>query len=557
MKLTASCRAVLFATAAAMSTVAAAGAQDVPARPADQPAVEKPASEKPAAATPAADVQQAGPAQPAETPVAQPAPLPVRQWPWYSERRFEENWEPPDWRNRNKGARDIFDKIKAIPLEKNGWAYISFGGQARARYARQSTVTYGGPFEFQPVMWTYMFRTHADLHIGPHLRAFGELIYSHSSINGFRLGSNTDHEHKNGEFLNAFGEYSTRIKKYQTTFWAGRRELLMGKERILSPGNWLLNRHTYDGMGGYSVSPKGKRFEGFLVRPRLPVPDVFTRRDDTTTFWGFFYTSQTVRQPKNADGTAAGAPQNLFFQPYLLRIKRKAITFVQGTADEDRYTTGMLLYGDVGRTGLDFEFEGAYQYGRYRSVFGETGRIHAAMGTIESGYRFKTVRLQPRLSASFDYATGDRDQEDKQLNTFDPLYPLAWSFFGFHAAFERKNLMIGGVKLEANLRKNTFFKATYWPGIYRAQGADGAYDSFGNISRRPEPQSRGGSTIDLDRASRKIGRQMDVGVAYIPSHHLLFYATYLHFYPGDFISQTQTTPKHPMNGVMALAQFNF
>jgi hypothetical protein len=557
MKLTASCRAALFAAAAALSTVPAAGAQDVPARPADQPAVEKPASEKPATTTASADAQQAGPAQPAETPAAQPAQSPVRQWPWYSERRFEENWEPPDWSNRNRGARDIFDKIKAIPLEKNGWAYISFGGQARARYARQSTVTYGGPFEFQPVMWTYMFRTHADLHIGPHLRAFGELIYSHSSINGFRLGSNTDHEHKNGEFLNAFGEYSTKIKKYQTTFWAGRRELLMGKERILSPGNWLLNRHTYDGMGGYSISPKGKRFEGFLVRPRLPVPDVFNRRDDTTTFWGFFYTSNIVRQPKNADGTAAGSPRNLFFQPYLLRIKRKAITFVQGTADEDRYTTGMLLYGDVGGTGLDFEFEGAYQYGRYRSVFGETGRIHAAMGTIETGYRFKTIRLQPRLSASFDYATGDRDQEDTQLNTFDPLYPLAWSFFGFHAAFERKNLMIGGVKLEANLRKNTFFKATYWPGIYRAQAADGAYDSFGNISRRPEPQSRGGSTIDLERASRKIGSQMDVGVAYIPSHHLLFYATYLHFFPGDFISQTQTTPKHPMNGVMALAQFNF
>ena len=117
--------------------------------------------------------------------------------------------------------------------------------------------------------------------------------------------------------------------------------------------------------------------------------------------------------------------------------------------------------------------------------------------------------------------------------------------------------MISGVKLEANLRKNTFFKATYWPDIRRATAADGAYDSFGNIVRRPEPQSAGGSSIDLESASMKIGQQMDFGVAYIPTHHLLFYATYLHFWPGDYIKQTQTAPKHPMNGVMALAQFNF
>ena len=179
------------------------------------------------------------------------------------------------------------------------------------------------------------------------------------------------------------------------------------------------------------------------------------------------------------------------------------------------------------------------------------------MATVESGYRFTKVKFAPRISASFDYATGDRDQEDTQLNTFDPLYPLAWSFFGFHAAFERKNLMIYGTKLELNLRKDTFFKATYWPGIYRAQAADGAYDSFGNIARRPEPQSKGGSTLDLDVASKHIGSQMDVGVAYIPSRHFLFYATFLHFWPGDSIAQTQTTPKHPMNGVMTLVQFNF
>ena len=559
MKVIGSCRAVLIAAVAAVCTSSAVGAQDAPAGP-TSPA---PTGNSAPVGQQTAAGPQSGPAQPVEAP---PAEKPAEQttvqatsWPppYYNERRFEENWAPPDWSNPHKGARDLTDKMKAIPLEKNGWAYINFGGQARARMARQSTVTYGGPGEFEPVMWTLMFRAHADLHIGPHLRAYGELIYSHSSINGFRLGSLSEYKHKNGDFLNAFGEYKTTVKKWENGYWAGRRELLMGHERIISPGNWLLNRHTYDGMGGWATSPKGKRVDGFLVRPRIPVPDFWSTKDDETVFWGFYYTDTIVRQPKK-DGVAVGTATTHFFQPYLLRIKRKAVTFVQGTADEDRYHMGMLLYGDVGRTGLDYEVEAGYQYGRYRPVLGgEEGRIHASMATVESGYRFKKVKFAPRISGSFDYASGDRDQEDTQLNTFDPLYPLAWSFFGFHAAFERKNLMIYGTKLELNLRKDTFFKMTYWPGIYRANENDGAYDSFGNIVRRPEPQSIGGNTPDLDVASKHIGQQMDVGVAYIPNRHFLFYGTFLHFWPGDSIAQTQTAPKRPMNGVMTLVQFNF
>jgi Alginate export len=552
MRRTRSCRALLVAAFTALSCVSAVHAQDVPA-PQDlqvKPDAKAKADDKKAAdettlasePTPAADEQQGAP----------PA------WPpQYQTRFFDENWAPANWQHPHQGARDIFDKLKAIPLEKNGWAYLNVGGQARGRYARQSTVTFGGPYEFQPVMWTYMFQAYADLHIGPHIRAYGELIYSHSSINGNRLGSNTDFSHKNGDFVNAFGEGQATIEKWDTHYWAGRRELLMGHERILSPGNWLLNRHTYDGAGGWLQTPKGKRFEGFLVRPRIPVPDAWSTKDDHTTFWGFFYTDDIVHQTKDQSGKVTGQ-HHVFFQPYLLRIKREGVTFVQGTADEERYTFGSLIYGDIGSTGMDFEVEEAYQYGNYKNtISGETGHIHAAMATVESGYRFKSVKLQPRPYFSFDYASGDRDQSDKELNTFDPLYPLAWSFFGFHAAFERKNIMIAGAHLEMTLRKNLYFKTAYWPGMWRASLDDGLYDSFGNIIRRPEPQSRGGNSPDLTVAARSFGQQADVGVAYIPTHHLLFYATYLYFMPGDFVKETQTAPAHPMNGVMALAQFRF
>jgi hypothetical protein len=46
-------------------------------------------------------------------------------------------------------------------------------------------------------------------------------------------------------------------------------------------------------------------------------------------------------------------------------------------------------------------------------------------------------------------------------------------------------------------------------------------------------------------------------VAWLPTHHLLIYGTYLRFNAGQFFTDTQTAPKDNMNGVMILTQFTF
>jgi hypothetical protein len=216
----------------------------------------------------------------------------------------------------------------------------------------------------------------------------------------------------------------------------------------------------------------------------------------------------------------------------------------------------MLTYGDVGSTGFDFGFEGMYQYGRYHTP-DYRGMIHAYSTTTEFGYRFKTTRFYPRPYVSFDYASGEKDPNDARLGTFDPLYPLAYVFFGFHAAFERKNFIATGLHLEAVPYRNVYFKANYFPAFIRAQKNDGVYNSFNDIVRRPEPQSKGGDFPDLLDASRNLGQQFDFGFAYLPTHHLLFYGTYLRFNAGQFFADTQTAPRANMNGVMILTQFSF
>lgn len=494
-----------------------------------------------------------------ETPAAPTAPVaaPSRPWPvpYYAERRFDENWEPTDWADPHKGARNAFDKIKAVRLNDSGSAWVGFGGSLRGRMAYQSTVTYAGPFEFEPTMWTGRLRAHADLHVQK-FRVFGEYIYSNSTIEALvdtfgapdpRLGFDAPNKH--GDILNLFGEYQTGLGGgWAGTLWGGRRELLMGNQRVISPGNWLLNRHTFD--GGGAIATKGRhKLETFVTRPRVPVPDRFTRRDDETTLSGLFYTTAFTRR-----GTS-GSEQRISFEPYVLNIQRKDVTFIQGTADENRYTMGLLSQGDLGGTGLDFELEGMYQYGRYETPF-HRGIINAYAWVTKVGYRFRAVRFAPRAALSLEYSSGDSDPGDTSLGTFDPLYPLAWNFYGFHAAFDRKNLVAGGVHLEGSHR-NVYFRSTYFPVMWRAQLSDGIYNSFNEIARRPEFQSRGGDSPDLPWASRTLGQQIDVGVFWQANHHLQFYGTYLHFFAGQFLHDTQTAPRRDMNGVMLLTQFAF
>ena len=113
----------------------------------------------------------------------------------------------------HKGARDVFDSIKAIKLNDSGSVWVGFGGQARGRLARQSTVTFGGPGDFEPTMWTWRFRGYGDIHFGKHFRAYAEGIYSHTSINESRLGPTTAHANLNGDVLNAFGEFKGNVSR--------------------------------------------------------------------------------------------------------------------------------------------------------------------------------------------------------------------------------------------------------------------------------------------------------------------------------------------------------
>src|SRR5207245_5440362 len=93
------------------------------------------------------------------------------------------------------------------------------------------------------------------------------------------------------------------------------------------------------------------------------------------------------------------------------------------------------LWGNLGATGLDFEAEGAGQFGTVGR-----GDIAAGMFTAVLGYAVPVPRLSPRVYVEFDYASGDR-RPGGNVGTFNQLFPTAHSFLGYIDYIGRQNII--------------------------------------------------------------------------------------------------------------------
>src|SRR5688572_18801140 len=99
----------------------------------------------------------------AQTPAVQPRPD-------YRVVRFDENWAVL----RATGAPERLDALKFQPLTPGGSVYLSLGGQVRSRAERVRNFGLASAPTNQDAFQLLRALLHADLHVGPHLRAFVE-----------------------------------------------------------------------------------------------------------------------------------------------------------------------------------------------------------------------------------------------------------------------------------------------------------------------------------------------------------------------------------------------
>ena len=279
--------------------------------------------------------------------------------------RFEEDWSL--FKNISKSKlSDPFDSIKYIPLTDDESLWLSLGGRMRFRVENWSNFAFVDVND-DPFLLTRIF-LHGDLHFGKTVRVFVECKSAHVSGRDLPGGARTL-DVDEFELQQAFIDIRFPLGSSATlTLRPGRRELLKGKQRLVSPLPWGNTLRHWDGISAI-LDTSGWNIEGFWTQFTPVRKYKFNEPDSKNLFFGVY----------GAGKIAAGQAE---LDLYWLGIDRKTAAFNGTSGEEERQTLGGRLSGRIPNLSVDYELEGAYQFGKVGS-----GEINAFMIASQAGYR--------------------------------------------------------------------------------------------------------------------------------------------------------------------------
>jgi hypothetical protein len=321
----------------------------------------------------------------------------------YRQLRYDEDYS---FLRDPANARADLEPLKFIPLSPIGNAWLTLGGEVRARYEYIHNSLWGqGP---QDRDGFFLLRTmvHADWHCSEWVRVFAQLK---SGLESGREGGPRPTDRDDLDLNQAFVDLRSVLTSGSATLRFGRQELVFGSSRIISAREGPNVRLSFDGVHGI-IQSADRRIDVFAVEPAETNPGVFDDRTDSRQkLWGVY---AVMPWPSVPDG---------HLDLYYLGLRRADAHFDQGTAREKRESLGARIWGH--RSGWDYNFEFVYQFGR----FGDAP-ISAWTAASDTGFTFSRFRFEPRLGLKADIASGDRDPRDSRLETFNALFPRGGYF---------------------------------------------------------------------------------------------------------------------------------
>ena len=241
------------------------------------------------------------------------------------------------------------------------------------------------------------------------------------------------------------------------TIRLGRQELMYGSQRLVSVREGPNNRQSFDAAKLIYSSPTVKTdiFYSHYVRSRRGIFD--DGFNDNTRFWGTYAVINKIPVLKNID-------------LYYLGLWKRLSSFDDGSARETRHSIGTRIWNTT--KNWEYDFEALYQWGK----FGD-GNISAWTISSNTSYTFPSARFAPLINLKTELISGDRNYDDRKLNTFNPLFPRG-AYFGYAALIGPSNLFDIHPSLAFSLAKTlrlTFDYDVFWrfsinDGIYGPSG---------------------------------------------------------------------------------------
>jgi hypothetical protein len=417
--------------------------------------------------------------------------------------RYDEDYSYLADPNARSGA--WWEPLKYIPLNETGDNYLTLGGEIRLRFEGYENNNWGQePAPDDDYFWYRALPT-VDLHLGQHVRLFGELIGAWAEG---KQPIETPVDETDVDLLQGFADISVPLGDEDTslTLRPGRQLLSYGAERLIGTRYGPNVPRAFDAIKTF-VDVGGWRIDGFYARPVEPGLDDFDdeSHDDLST-WAFY---GTVDLPVGVEPS---------LDLYYIGYDNNAAAFNQGMGSERRHTVGARIFGRA--QAWDWDWEAMYQFGEFGN-----GDISAWSVASSTGYTFADIPLSPRLGLKANIISGDNDPGDADLQTFNPLFPKG-KYFGELSLLGPENLINLHPTLDVQLGDGWSLGGAavlYW----RESTDDGVYDVGGNLVR-----DDGGSD------ERFVGTQAEVVLSYEHSRNLNGMISYSQFHPDAFIEDT-------------------
>ncbi|MGB5056153.1 MAG: alginate export family protein [Nitrospirales bacterium] len=299
----------------------------------------------------------------------------------------------------------------------------------------------------------------------------------------------------------------------RTDLHVGRINLDIGSRRLVARSRFSNTSQAFDGIHWNLANDGQWQFRTFFSEVVLTT--------DTTNRLGLFTNSGNYFW-----GLSYETHQLAWSRIHVYYFGRDEIAESNQVA-RAHSTFGLRLYQPPRVGSFDYDGETAWQVGTL-----DGNDLFAYFLHLSLAYTF-ALPWEPRIMAMYDYASGTKNPNGNESQTFDPLFGARrnelspTSLFG---PFYRSNISSPGIRLILEplpvLRLDLKFRA--W---YLAQSRDAWVNSG-----LQDPSGAAGNVL---------GQDVEVGVRWNPSPNLSIDAGYDHFFKGSYIKNQTNVPGNP------------
>lgn len=324
-------------------------------------------------------------------------------------------------------------------------------------------------------------------------------------------------------------------KKFPLLLTVGRQAISYGDSRLVADSKWGNFGRTFDAIRLRFEEPH-YWIEGFAMRPVQIERHEFDASDSADNFFGGYFSTELV--PRQTTDFYVFYRHKDDNQPDLDPTNKIDPAGSWNGPAAHFMTIGARIKSEPDLlNGWDYTAELVYEAGDLFASDLSSARsdLRALAFHGSGGYTAKSLAWKPRFGLEYDFASGDKNPNDHNSESFQNLFPSNHDKYGFMDEFGWRNIHDLRVQVNAKPVKKLDLEFDFHA-FWLADTHDFWYRSNGlSALRTRTPDGRDVRTIG---ASSFAGEEVDLTATYELNKHVKLQAGYSHFFAGAYLADT-------------------